>query len=509
MTRILAVDWDRREARYVLASTHGEKLTIHAAAAIPPADVLPDGDNAPLGPGELLRAALGRHKVDRVVTLVGVDRASIELMHFALPPANDAELPPLVANQAMRESQIVTEDSALDFLPMNEDPTQPREVTVAVLSSEQLQRIHTTCAAAGIKPSRMLLRPYASSSLFLRTASPPEAVCLLINLVADEVDLTVLDRNRVVFARTLRLPETDDEKKATQWLVSEIGRTLAVWPQSSPGVGPVEGIYIFGGPGDHEHLVDRIRQELSLPATVLDPFVAVDVAQNLVPENSGRFASLLGMLLDEATGERHAIDFLHPRRGPAPPNRLRQAIIAAAAAALVVLVGGLFMWDKLATLDAGNRELAAEAKRLGRLAKQAEKKKELVQAIRGWEAHDVNWLDELRDLSLRFPSSRDVMVLRMSMAPARGGGGTIDLSGLVRDPSIVVRMEQNVRDQYHEVRSKRVHERHGEKAYTWRFDTLMIVSKREKRRYLIQFPMLPAVDPNDAEKVGQPEAKPN
>jgi hypothetical protein len=199
----------------------------------------------------------------------------------------------------------------------------------------------------------------------------------------------------------------------------------------------------------------------------------------------------LGMLLDETRGGVHAIDFLHPRKPPSPKNRRRPIAMAVALAAALVLAGGYYVWDQLAAVDTHNRELSDELGELKDLMKQAAKKEQLVQAIGEWQATDVNWLDELRDLSLRFPSSRDAIILNMTMSPARTGGGAIQFSGLVRDPSIVVRMESNIRDKYHEIRSKRVQERQREKDYTWRFETSMTAARRDKSQYTSHLPPAP------------------
>ncbi|NUQ62638.1 MAG: hypothetical protein HUU20_09125, partial [Pirellulales bacterium] len=112
---LLAVDWDRREARYVLASASGERLRIHAVAAVPLVDVIEGGHAPHPDIGNSLRAALADQKVGRPTTLVGVDRSSVELLQFTLPPAQDGELPEMVANQAMRESPQVSEESIIDF----------------------------------------------------------------------------------------------------------------------------------------------------------------------------------------------------------------------------------------------------------------------------------------------------------------------------------------------------------------------------------------------------------
>ena len=512
MARILALDWDHREARFILAVAGRGSLRIQAAEVVPLDDISGDtGDDnenyTAIGDGtgdseqtelqavevgKALSTALKHHKISRSTVLVGVNRQSVDILHLSLPPATDSELPHLVANQVQQESQISDEDAVLDFQPFGDDTTSPRRVTAAVLLNEQLKRLQITCAAAGLRPQRMLLRSYASASLFSRTTSPPEDVCLLVNLVGDEADLTVTVRGQAVFARTVRLPSHADEEKSTRRLVDEIRRTMAAAMQNLQDEEAIEGIYIFGGPDDHADLVESINDELSIRAMVLDPFMGVDLAKSLVPDNSGEFAPLLGMIFDEIQGGKHAIDFLHPRRRPVPRSRRRPLVIGGSLLAALVLVAGWHVLGQLSAADAKNDALAQELSDLKQLVKKAKTKEEVVQAVRDWQSNDVNWLDELRDMSLRFPSNRDAVILRMTLSRARGSGGAVNFSGLVRDPLIVVRMESNVRDKYHEIRSKRVQERQQDKDYAWHFETSMTVAKRAKDEYDSHLP--PAAD---------------
>ncbi len=496
MARILALDWDHREARFVLASTLRGSLRILAAETVALGDFADrdetetaDGDSPDDKPredkiGEAIRAALRNLKIGRCQVLVGVNRQSVELAHLTLPPATDEELPLLVANQVLHDSQLSDDGAVLDFLPEGGDPQRPRQVTAAILSKEQFERMQQTCAAARLKPRSMLLRSYASASLFSRTTTPPENVCLLVDLVGDEVDLTVTAGGRAVYARTVRLPGDADEENATRLLVGEIKRTMAVSLQDRPDEGAIEGIYIFGGPDDHVELVARIEEELSVPAMVIDPFVGVDMAKCPTPDDSGAFAPLLGMLFDDAQGGAHAMDFLKPRRRPEPRSRRRPLVIVAGVAAALALVAGFHVLDQLSDADAANEALQAKLADLKQLVEKATEKEEVVKAVEQWQASDVNWLDELRDMSLRFPSSRDAIVLRMTLSRARSSGGAVDFSGLVRDPLIVVRMENNMRDEFHEIRSKRVQERQQDKDYTWQFETSMTVLKRPKDKYV-------------------------
>ncbi len=158
MGKILALDWDRRQLRYVVAVIGRKTVKVLAAAEVAMSTVREaDGEERP-DPAATLKSRLGRSAA-RLPALVGVDRASVETLPLTLPPASDAELPELVLNQAMRESASITEDTALDFLPLGGAAGEPREVLAAALAGEAMARIKLVCSRAGIKPVRMLLRP--------------------------------------------------------------------------------------------------------------------------------------------------------------------------------------------------------------------------------------------------------------------------------------------------------------------------------------------------------------
>jgi len=343
MGKILAIDWDRHQLRYVFALTGRNTVKVLAAAVVPMMTAQDEGDPEERpDPAGTLRAKLGR-KALRLPALVGVDRASIETMTLTLPPATDAELPELVINQAMRESPTVTEDTPLDFLPQNDDPSEPREVLVATLAPDAMREIKRACAKAGIKPARMLMRPYASASLLLRSELAEDGkASLLVNLVGDEVDLTVVAKSKIVFTRTARIPHSDDRAETDRRVLAEIGRTLMVAMQHQIGDQAVRRICLCGARGDYQGLVDGAAEQFEIPVVEFDPFDAVEIGRKAMPDESGPFASLLGMLLDEAHGDRHAIDFLNPREVPKPPNRRR---LYAAVAALLI-IGGLYVWGE-------------------------------------------------------------------------------------------------------------------------------------------------------------------
>lgn len=488
MARLLAVDWDQREARIVLATSSRQKIKVLAARSVSLVDVADGGEEPRPDLGGSLRAALAEHRVGRAKALVGVNRKSIELLHFKVPPAEDTELPQLVLNQAIRESPAVTEETAIDFVALDADPSEPRRITAAAMGARELERIKGICLAAGIKPQRMLLRPFAAASLFARAGFAAEAVCLLVNCVADEVDLSVISRGKMVFSRTAQLPGGPDPERAARQLLVEIGRTLAVAAQDWLGDEEVETVYIFGGPEEHHDLVRRIGDELLLVAKVVDPFEAVEISKHRRPEDAGGYASLVGMLLDEVHRQAHAVDLLNPKRPPKPPSRKRFAAVLAVLLAVVALGAWYAKSQDLAELDERIEQFQGEKKKYDDLYKRAAAQRQIVTAIRQWEAAEVNWLDEFRDLSLRLPSSRDLLLSRITMSPSRSGGGDVRFSGMVRDPKVVFQMEDSIRDSFHHISSRRQTQRSAQGDYTWSFETAIAVKRRPTSDYVRYLP---------------------
>jgi hypothetical protein len=485
MPKLLAIDWDRCEARYVYASAHGSQLRILAAesVAIPEAEERSDVETA-RELGEQLGAALDRNHVGQTPALVGIERTGLELQPLTLPPAANAELPELVANEVLRESASVADGAAFDFLAMSADAAAPRKVLAAVLPLEQRERIDAMLEAAGLQPRRLLPRIFAAAALFPRLVPPSEEWHLLVHPGAEEVDFLVFRGGQVVFARTARMPSTSGDDERDAWLLSEIHRTLTVAGTETGESTIVEGVYVFGGHEEYRALCDRVRQELLLPAHGVDPLEKYECPSEVVAEHPGRFAALLGMLADEGENRPPAMDFLHPHLAPRRLGRTKTFAFAAAGVLVVALLAGGYVWQSLSQVWQLNQQLAGQLKDLDGRVRQAAKTRRLAAAIQAWQAGDVVWLEELREFSERFPPARDALVLRLQMSSLPAGGGLMVLQGLIRDPSLIVRLEYALRDAYHAVQSRRIQSgSRPNEEYTHLFDASIVISKRQKEEY--------------------------
>ncbi|HVW36136.1 MAG TPA: hypothetical protein VHB99_02485, partial [Pirellulales bacterium] len=455
MARILAIEWDNTEARVVVATPRGESISIDEAFAIP---LPPRGeqDSGDADRGAVIGAAIGARRLGRVQCLAAVGRASIELKQLSLPPSPDDELPDLVRFQALRDFHSLDEDWPLDFIPLTPEADKPRQVLAAAISTELVAQIRGTMRKAGLEPERLVLRPCAAASLLRRVEiHEPEHVRLLVDVLADEADLTVLVDGQVVFLRTARLPGDALAPDAHRPLVSEIRRTIAA-ARNQLGGRKVDAIHLCGSGADHAALAAQIEREIDLPCRVFDPFAGLSLSRELKtspPDRTGRFTPLVGMLIDESQQAAPAIDFLNPRRRPPPPDHRRKLALVGAAVGALVLLGAGWFWSQLSQLDDEIATLAQDSKDKDKLVAKAKEFELAAKEIDAWRAGDINWLDELRELSGDFPVAKDVLITQLRMGP-HNAGGEIALEGYLREAANADAFEASLRDESHRVEGR-------------------------------------------------------
>lgn len=506
MPRILAIEWDDEELRVVAASKRRATVRIEHAFNEPLAGpvVLPDdsteGGRAPDDPeasgevaslemlsaselGKRIAAALSEHGVGRGETLVAVSRSQVELRQMTFPPAEDADLPDMVRFQFEREFAHIGADWLIDYLPLDNDPAQPRKLLVAAMPPGTRQHIEEVCQAAGLKMARLLLRPTGAASVVRRCQ--PEAgggVQLLVDLLTDEVDLTVMMDERIVFMRTARLAGKPlDPGGSTLTLQSEIRRTMAA-AHNQLGGSRVENIVLLGATERHEQLAEKLGKQVQTPVVCCDPLAAFEKSPELVarpPRHPGRCAPLLGMAADHLDATAPELDFLHPHRPPEPPSQRNRLALAGLAAGLLILLGVAYAWHSMRALDDRLRTTQAEINKVEKELEAAKEMRELATAVENWRRRDFCWLDEIDRVCRLSPGAEQVMLTKLSMA-AQQSGGQMQLDGLARDVSAIQALEKALHDQRHSVVSKDKSYEESQPPYTLRFSTVVGVQPVEE-----------------------------
>ncbi|MBW3597193.1 MAG: hypothetical protein KY475_07950 [Planctomycetes bacterium] len=478
MPRLLALEWDGREARVAVARTRGREAVVEHAFAVELAPRDPGETFADVNVGARIAAALAARRIGRCESLVAIGRTSIELRRLSLPPAPPEELPDMVRFQAMRDFAGLSEDWPLDFVPLDEPPVEASgaaaNVLAAVIAPKLVEQIRQTCETAGLPMQRLVLRPFAAASL-LRRVRPSGECRMLVDLLTDEADLTVLIGDTVAFVRTVRLPAAEDEAQVRA-LMGEARRTIAA-AQNQLGGRRVERLVLCGERSRLTPIESIVAEQLSLPVESLDPFSVVETGgelKNDLPDHPGRFAPLLGMLLDEAAQARHDIDFLNPRRKPTPPSRRRQHVLLAATAAAIVLFGIFLLWDRLRAKDAEISNLRDEVKALDADVEKARAALAKVAEIEEFAGGDVPWLDELKETSQDLPPGDEILVTRLRAVALPSGGGQMLLDGYANEAADTSQMVHNLNDQRHEASGKGAQENNQRSEYPWRFDNVTV-----------------------------------
>lgn len=473
MANLLALEWDQFEARIVVAQRRPTGVSIEHAFVVSLAPRDAGETFADTSVGTRLQAALTARRVGRVDTIVAVGRSNIELRRLTLPPAPDEDLPEMVRFQALPQFSNLGDDWPLDYFKLASTGGEGQSVLAAAISPQLVEQIKTTCTSAGLAPTRIILRPCAAASLVVqRGGLAAHRIRLLVDMLAEEADLTVLVERDIVLMRTVRLPAGLASEQIPA-LVGEIRRTIAA-AQNQLGGERVEEVVLCGIEAEQRELATQIKEKLTLPTTNFDPFAGLSLSSELkshLPSQPGRFAPLLGMVLDEAGGSAHAIDFLNPRKRPAPPSRKRVYTLGAAVAALLVFSVLAAAWYQLASLKSRREMLQLQSDSLDADVDRSLQLQTKVAVVDVWEAGASNWLDELASFSSpeRFPPAEDVRLVQWRAA-ARPVGGQMFLEARAKDSNVQPHLENLVRDETHTVKTGQSVTDNEDKRYPTRFD---------------------------------------
>ncbi len=477
MARLVALEWDAREARVAVGRSRGKDVVIENAFAVELVPRDPGQTFADVNIGQKVAAALAARGITRPDVLVAVGRASIELRLLQLPPAPPAELPDLARFQAMRQFATIGEDWSLDFVELEDKDAESLSVLAAAISPELVGQIQQTCQAGEMRPIHMVLRPFAAASL-LRRGRNQAAVCqLMVDVLTDEADLTVVVNDRVAFIRTVRLPPEADEQTHARALLGEIRRTIGA-AQNQLRDRRIEAITLCGGASEHAAVKELLEQHLKLPVASFEPFEYVTLGKDIReqrPDQSGRYAPLLGMLLDESEGRRHDIDFLNPRKRPKAEGQGRRTLALAGAVALLLLMMAGLIVQRLWSLDAEIGRLQEQSRGMDKSVTWSNERLGQVAQIEEFTQADVTWLDEFHQLSQRVLPADEARVTKLTLSSRPPMGGRMVLEGYVRESSLIGKLEDELRDDAHRVVGKGGSYDEIRRQFPWRFNETITV----------------------------------
>ena len=196
-------------------------------------------------------------------------------------------------------------------------------------------------------------------------------------------------------------------------MIGELKRNLTVYAGQNPQAA-VQAIYIpeAESPGSWS---GRIRSGMTLPVQAFDPLAGV--MHDALPQSRGAFAGLIGLCQLQAKGNL-LMNFLAPRepKAKADPNK-RLIMILLPLLLLVLGAGFAFGLTVKADKERQLTQLQDRKKNLDEVMNKYEEDAKRIKYLGEWTDRNIVWLDELYDLTSRFPDPKGTQVLELKGFP--------------------------------------------------------------------------------------------
>jgi Tfp pilus assembly PilM family ATPase len=410
VSRYIALDAEQGHLYLASVIVKGSAVKVEKAVSLPGMGLLTVANAVEYG--GRVREAMKEAGIPPAPVLVSVGRERVVLKEVKYPATvTPAEEPALVRFQVAKELAEGGDSVVIDYfvLPMLDADGQRHSLAFAV-RKDILNASRTACQAAGLKLAAITPRPFGIAASLQRAikdgaVTPPESVESPMAVLArgDKWgELVLLRGGHVAFTRSLTGLALNSEAA----MLGEIKRNLAVF--ASHSTQPVQALFVAEGdaPGGWS---GRIRAGLSIPVQSFDPIAEIE--NDIPPEARGSFAGLAGIAYLRARSAELPVNFIEPRepKSDRDPNKRLFAIVGAAAALL--LIGGLGIGRFVVSKKTSQAvALKMQKNELDDDLRNLEESVRRVKAVREWNDKGVNWLDELYDLTARFPDPKGTEV---------------------------------------------------------------------------------------------------
>lgn len=485
MSKLLAVSWTPDLLRYVHVHADkegamriidvGEKELLGNLKHEPTATDDSDEETKPvLSIADHLKNLVSELGAGKSTLLLCVSRGIVDSVTFAVPPASEAELPTLVRNIAIRQLTGVTEESPLDFIAYAPREDGSRDVCAMVLPAEQQQTIQKIVAATGCPLHRVLITTHSLRTFVPAQSDDENSASFIVSEGDDAVHLLIVQNQQPVTSRTVRLSTEMDVSQRTQFIANEIQRTLL---SAEVEVG---NAVLVGSEVETARLIELLRDQHSFEIQQVSSESLID--GDASGAAFGIYTPLVAALKEEALGVSSAIDFAHPKRPPDSVNNRNRILGIAAAILLVVVVGWYYVNSQFSAIQSEIDKLKIRRSELNELVKKTSKKRNLSKVLQRWEMSRMSWLDELRDLTIRIPSSPELSLQQFSASSTKRGA-IVSFRGTSKSPQAIRKMEINLGDKYHQLKTPGIRERKQGNKSIWTFQTTMTIRSRDRKAY--------------------------
>jgi hypothetical protein len=417
LAKFLALDFDGDQFAVVSATIKAGRLQIQRALAWDEKQTLTPATAKALG--HSLRDHLKAERVGPAPVLACVPRDRLILKEVSYPPVPASDEPAVIRFQVLRELTTNPATVVIDYLPdHNPSPLGERHALVIILPKELLAAYRELCAAAGLSLAGLVPRPFATAECLNQQMTSETngshlagSAVAVLTLAERWAEFCLVKDRGLVLARTMAAPAAGQDAA----LIGEIRRNLAVYAGQA-GHSPVQSLYVAEG-GRQTAFADRLATTLAIPVYRLDPFGGL-ADSRLPTERRGLFAAAVGALQARAYFRTLPINFVRPKepKPPRDPNRWK-ALVAAASILILVLGTAIGGYSMISDRDRELKALNLVKVGLDGQLQQLQEDERHILAVNEWTKERIIWLDELYDLTDRFPDPNSVRLIHLAADP--------------------------------------------------------------------------------------------
>lgn len=444
----------------------------------------------PADPALHIAALVKELKATKATLLLCLNRGMVDSVTFGVPPASAAELPAIVRNMAQRQLTGLNEDSAVDFISYPPDAAGSRSVNVMALPAAEQQLVERIAKTSGCAQTKALVITHALS-LFAAagaaeaaatdSAADSRAAVLVISKGQQSAHLLVVRDELPVLSRSLRLAPDMRGVDEADHIAAEVSRTLLTGGSALDADDEISSVIVVGSEVESATLMHTLSDHLGIAVTRVSVRSVVDGEAG--DASVSACAPLVGAMKLEAQQSAPVVDFLHPKRPIQGASQRTRVLLLVGVVALLVGGGWYFVQTQFAEAQAENQRLKLRLKELDELVRDTRSKRNLAKVLTAWESSRLSWLDELRDLTIRTPSSPELTLQQFSGSTA-GSGYVVSFRGTSRSPQAIRQMEEQLRDAWHEPRTPGIREVKDGKKSLWSFQTTMQLKSRRRDQYV-------------------------
>ena len=401
----IVIELGRRRLIVIYAGWEKDRLVVRRTISVDlPSDM--DRDD-PEEVGRWIGATLSEANIPRDRVIVALSRQRVALKRLTLPTVDKVELPQMTRLAMQSQLSFDPETAVIDFLPEKHDETSTTVLAVAV-PQDVLEFMRRMTTAAGLRLECVSMRGMGAATLIgvmNGMMSPPAARVLVVDLVGENLELSVVDDGAIRFSRAAEIVEEENGCKSADTVIREIRRTWLSYRMIDED-SHVDGALLFGEQGITSETVDSIREILKMRTEKLQRHPRVDTNGAVMHDVWPLAGLLLGCHLNT-----DSINFVKPRRAPDIRARKRLIMLGCTGAISIILFGGWTLAkmkieplrQQLDTLKRTSASLAPEYRRYGRDLYKLEH-------LKRWESARVEWLDHATALAALSPAPDSVVL---------------------------------------------------------------------------------------------------